>query len=129
MLKKKILATGVSLLLSAAIMAPALANHIPGHVELGIEYGTATGLGRQPIQETIARIINVALGLLGIIAVVIILIGGFEWMTAGGNEEKTGEAKKRITAGIIGLAIILSAFAIAQFVITSLQRATTGVTP
>ena len=54
-----------------------------------------------------ASIINVALGLLGIVAVIIILIGGFEWMTAGGNEEKQAGAQQNF-AGIIGLAIILS---------------------
>jgi uncharacterized membrane protein len=53
----------------------------------------------------------------GIIAVVIILAGGFKWMTAGGNEDKVGEARKMIISGVIGLAIIMSAFAIAQFVI------------
>jgi hypothetical protein len=52
------------------------------------------------------------------------LAGGFEWMTAGGNEEKTTEARKRIIAGVIGLAIILSAYAIAQFVLRSLSAAT-----
>lgn len=86
------------------------------------------GLSDTDIRVTIARIIRVAMGLLGIVAVVIILIGGFTWMTAGGNEEKVGEAKKWIFAGIIGLAIILSAFAIASFVINSLVDATTGST-
>mgnify|MGYP001616845830 FL=1 len=94
--------------------------------ELGIEYGAATGLGQQDIRTTIASIISVAMGLLGIVAVVIILIGGFTWMTAGGNEEKVGEAKKWIFAGVIGLAIILSAYALANFVINSLVGATTG---
>ena len=65
------------------------------------------------------------MGLLGIVAVVIILIGGFTWMTAGGNDEKVGEAKKWIFAGIIGLAIILSAYALSSFVIKSLIDATT----
>ncbi len=90
-----------------------------------IDISNQTGLGNKDIRQTVANIINVALGLLGIVAVVIILIGGFEWMTAGGNEEKTGEAKKRIIAGVIGLAIILSAYAIAKFVIDSLVKATT----
>ena len=94
---------------------------------LGLDYGDYTGLGKQPVQVTIARIINVALGLLGIIAVVIILIGGFKWMTAGGNETGAEEAKKIITSGVIGLAIILSAYAIARFVLGSLTSATTGV--
>ena len=93
-------------------------------LDLGIEYGTLTGLGTRDVRETIAAIINVALSLLGIVAVVIILIGGFTWMTAGGNEEKTEKARKMIFAGIIGLAIILSAYAIARFVIDSLLSAT-----
>lgn len=84
------------------------------------------GLSSADIRVTIARIIRVAMGLLGIVAVVIVLIGGFTWMTAGGNDEKVAEAKKWIFAGIIGLAIILSAFAISSFVINSLVTATTG---
>ena len=73
---------------------------------------------------TIARIINVFMGLLGIVAVVIILYGGFLWMTAAGNEDRVEKAKKLIVAGIIGLAIILSAYAIARFVVNSLVSAT-----
>lgn len=93
---------------------------------LGIDYGTVTGLGTRDIRETVAAIINVALGLLGIVAVVIIIAGGFLWMTAGGNEEKVDKARKMIFSGIIGLAIILSAYAIAKFVIEKLVTATTG---
>lgn len=93
-------------------------------LDLGIDYGTGTGLGTKDIRTTVADIINVALGLLGIVAVVIVLAGGFTWMTAAGNEEKVDKAKKMIFAGIIGLAIILSAYAIARFVITSLITAT-----
>ena len=51
-------------------------------------------LGNKDPRAMVASVINVLLSFLGIIAVVIILIGGFKWMTAGGNEEKTGEAKK-----------------------------------
>ena len=84
-----------------------------------------TALGRdKSLQETIAQIINIFLSVLGIIAVIIILLGGFKWMTAQGNEEKTDEAKKLIGAGVIGLVIILAAYAIAKFVITNLKTAT-----
>jgi Zn-dependent protease with chaperone function len=74
--------------------------------------------------DSVVGIINILLGLLGLIAVIIILMGGFKWMTAGGNDEKVTEARKLIFSGIIGLAIILSAWAIARFVIDSLQSAT-----
>ena len=92
---------------------------------LGTQYAGQIGLGGADIRTTIASIIRTAMGLLGIVAVVIILIGGFTWMTAGGNDDKVGEAKKWIIAGVIGLAIIFSAYALSSFVIKNLIRATT----
>ena len=81
-------------------------------------------LGAGDVRQTAARLINVALGFLGIIAVVIVLIGGFKYMVSGGNEEKTADARRLIVSGIIGLAIILSAWAITSFVISRLITAT-----
>ena len=81
-------------------------------------------LGSRDLRTTVAAIINVALSLLGIVAVVIILIGGFKWMTAGGSQDKVDEARKLIFSGIIGLAIIFASWAIARFVISSLSEAT-----
>lgn len=78
------------------------------------------------IRMIIVDIIKVILGFLGIIATVIILFAGFKWMTAGGNEENIESAKKMLIAGVIGLAIILSAYAIATFVISYLVGASTG---
>lgn len=94
---------------------------------LGLTYGESTGLANQDIRLTVARIISVTLGLLGTIVVVIIIYAGFQWMTAGGNEDQVSEAKKRITAAVIGLAIILSAYAITQFVVTNLYSAANSV--
>ena len=94
--------------------------------DLGIQYGASTGLGSRDVRDTVASIIKVLLGLLGIVAVVIILIGGFTWMTAGGNEDKVTQAKKWIFSGIIGLVIILSAYALASWVIEQLVIATTN---
>ena len=82
------------------------------------------GLNTKDPREIAASVINVILGFLGIIAVVLILIGGFMWMTAAGSEEKTGTAKKIMSAGVIGLVIILAAFGIAKFVINALTTAT-----
>ncbi len=111
----------VAVLLMGVFLVP---SAHAGATVFGLEYGTTSGLGNQDIRDTIGQIIRVALSLLGIVALVIILAGGFQWMTAGGNEEKVAEARKRIFAGIIGLAIILSAFAIARFVLNQLAIAT-----
>ncbi len=114
---------------SFSAMLPAAA-HGPDYPQeedlLGLGYGQYTGLGSEDIRFTVARIINVALGLLGIIMVVILIYAGFTWMTAAGNEEKVGTAKKMIIAAVIGLAIILSAYAISNFVVRELYQATTG---
>ena len=126
-LKKVLAIVGVALVLTPAVaMAQETSGPIDSGQDLGIQYARDTGLGQQDVRTTVARIIRVAMGLLGIVAVVIILIGGFKWMTAGGNDEQTGEAKQWIFSGIIGLAIILSAYALATYVINSLVTATTG---
>jgi len=111
--------TAVFSLVALPLMASAVVD-----LDVGLNYATATGLGTKDIRETIASIINVAMGLLGIVAVCIILLGGFKWMTAAGNEEKVGDAKKLLVAGIIGLVIILTAYAIATFVVSSILNAT-----
>jgi uncharacterized membrane protein YjgN (DUF898 family) len=108
------------------VLQPVLAADPLTAGDLGLSYGAETGLGTKDIRTTVAQIIKVAMGLLGIVAVVIILIGGFTWMTAGGNEYKVAEAKKWIFSGVIGLAIILSAYALTSFVINQLVNATTN---
>jgi len=100
---------------------PTIAN---AAASLGIEWGTGTGLGTRNLKDTISTILNVLLGFLGILAVIIILLGGFKWMTAMGEEEKVGEAKKLISAGIVGLVVILAAYAIAKYVIETISTAT-----
>ena len=115
------LLVGAMLLLSI-MLVPATFGVVDD--SFGLSYGSTSGLGTNDLRATVGSIINVALSLLGIVALVIILVGGFEWMTAGGEEEKTTEARKRIFAGVIGLAIILSAYAIAKFVFIKLGEAT-----
>ncbi len=65
--------------------------------------------------------IQYVLAFLGVVALVVIIIGGFMWMTAGGNEEKVGKAKKVLIQGLIGLIVVLLAFALASFVISQLR--------
>src|SRR3989344_4954423 len=68
-------------------------------------------LGSEDIRVIIGRIIRAVLGLLGVIAVGLIVYAGFLYMTAGGNEDRVATAKKIMINAVIGLAIILSALA------------------
>ncbi|MEO5927710.1 MAG: pilin [Patescibacteria group bacterium] len=117
-------AFGLTLMLALPTVAFAQSDSLNVN-DLGVgAVQSSIKLGSGDVRQTAARIINVALGFLGIIAVVIVLLGGFKYMVAGGNEEKTSEAKKLIVSGIIGLAIILSAWAITSFVVSRLVTAT-----
>ena len=74
-------------------------------------------------------IIQYILGFLGIIFLILIIIGGYQWMTAGGNEETIGKAKKRIINATMGLAIVLMAYAISYFIIYFLTENTISNQP
>lgn len=80
-------------------------------------------LTSQDIRVVIAKIIRAALGLLGIVALGLILYAGGTIMLSGGNEEKITQGKKILINAVIGLAIILSAFSITQFVLNKLSDA------
>src|SRR3989339_1062080 len=90
----------------------ALAQQAP---DLGNQYAGQIGLGSQDIRTTVASIIRTALGLLGIVVVALMIYAGFLWMTAGGSEERIAQAKKILFNSVIGLVIILSAYAITSF--------------
>lgn len=76
--------------------------------------------------ETASKLINTAMLILSILAVSLVLYGGFVWMTSGGNEEKVSQAKSILKNGTIGLIIILSAWGITVFVLSKLVSATGG---
>lgn len=72
------------------------------------------------VPELIATIIRGVLGLLGAIAVAIIVYAGFTYMTAGGNASKTAQATTAITNAVIGLVVIMGAFLIVDYVISAI---------
>lgn len=117
-------------LLLALVFAGGLLGYtqlVHAQPDLGLQpVGANIGLPATDIRVVVANIIRTALGLLGIVALVLILYGGFVWMTAGGDDEKISQAKKILVNSAIGLAIILSSYAIASFVISKLVGATTG---
>lgn len=62
--------------------------------------------------------LQVTIGLLGVIAVILIIYSGMLWMTAGGKEEQITKAKKIIIQSIIGIIIIALTYAIITFVLS-----------
>jgi len=74
--------------------------------------------------ELVSTILKVLMSFLGVIFMVLVLYGGFLWMTAAGNEDQITKAKGLIKNGIIGLVIVLASYAITYFVFYALTRTT-----
>ena len=81
--------------------------------QTGLRQGVYIGL-------VIAPIVRAVLALIGLIFVCLVIYAGYIWLTSAGNEEKIKKAKDIMFAGIIGIAIILSAYAITLIVIHQL---------
>lgn len=82
-------------------------------------YNTATNS-----DKLIGTIIKAFLSVLGIIFLVLMLYGGYLWMTDRGSEKSVDKAKNVIQAAVIGLIIVLISYSITYFVISKLGSAT-----
>jgi heme/copper-type cytochrome/quinol oxidase subunit 2 len=110
----------------AALVAP-VASHAATVTSFSIEsVGSSIGLGDADLKTTVLNIIRLVLGLMTLIAVVLVIYGGFVWLTAAGNEDNVEKAKKIISAAVIGLIVILLAWAIVIFVARTTANVTTN---
>ena len=71
------------------------------------------------VSQIAGRVINIVLSFVGIIFLILIIYGGFIWMTAGGSEEKVGTAIKIFTAASFGLLIVIAAHLITRYIGTA----------
>lgn len=111
----------------ATLALPVMAHAQEDATSYSVEsIGSKLGLGEADLKETVLNILNLVLGLLSLVAVIMIIIGGFTWLTAGGNEEKVDRAKKIISAAVIGLIIVLLAWAVVIFVAKTTSNVTTN---
>ncbi len=118
-------------LLTAAMMAlpfaPLALNS--AHAALGdqldeVNEGAGLGGDASSLTTTMGSLIAVLLGFLGVIVLILIIYAGLLWMTAAGNEDNVKKAKSILLNSVIGLVILLSAYAISSFVIDQLGTAT-----
>lgn len=114
-MKQKLMTAGATAL-GWLVAAPAFAQ-----LNTSIEI---SGYGTNSPEQIVINLINWVLGILALIAVILVLIGGFRWMTAAGNEEKVDSAKKLLVAAVIGLVIIMAAWGISLYAIDILAGAT-----
>ncbi len=124
--KVKVLAmAGVLALVGVTAVLPATGAYaaINGGLVNGADRaGQGSGLARNANLETvITNVINIILYAVGIIAVVMMIFGGFQYITSAGDTAKVTKAKNTILYGIIGLVVAILAYAIVNFVITNIK--------
>lgn len=126
MLTNKKITVFLILLLTVIFLLPDIAL---AQADFGANALDDTGLGTANVKDIIVNIVNIALGFLGILATLVIMYGGWLWMTSQGSTEKVDKAKQAISAGIIGLVIILASYGIARFVISQIYGASQPFDP
>ena len=92
-------------------------NMTPSECLNAIKQQTALNADPDTIYDKAAKLINAALSIVGIVALIYFIYGGYLWMTAGGNEENVTKAKDILRAAAIGMAIILASLAIVTFLV------------
>lgn len=70
----------------------------------------------------VGQVVNIILGLIGIVMMYFIILAGYIWMTSEGDAGKLKEAKVRIKNAIFGLVLISLAYAIADFIISKFNK-------
>lgn len=136
-LKQKIVASATAATMAVSLFAPVLAVHATSHnnpfdknnkngaAALLKKTGENAGIGSEvELPVMIGKIINIALSLLGLIFLALALYAGFKWMTAQGDAKEVDAAKDTLKNSVIGLIVIMAAYALSNFVITSLFEAT-----
>ena len=106
---------------------------LPGLVaaapDLGMEYAAdlgLTGFGDNDPRNTLVDGVKYLMTFLGIIAVTVVLWGGFRWMVSMGNEDRLATAKATLSSGLIGLAVILVSFTLVNFIVDTTSSAIAG---
>ena len=91
-----------------------------GKAGIGAEYDVANQASDHFIPGLIGQIVALVLGFVGTIFFIMIIFSGFQWMTAGGNEEKVTKARTRMINSTIGMAITTAAYFITWLIKTTL---------
>src|SRR2546421_3567137 len=83
----------------------------------------ATDTGTQKVQDIVTLIVNIFSIIVGIVAVIMILVGGFKYITSGGDSGNITSAKKTIVFAVIGLVIVALAQFVVKFVLNKVSTA------
>lgn len=114
-MKKTIQAIATSAAMMASASLPAFAENIIDTQKSSAGLGNVTSLTVTGLISGIIRLLVIAAA---VIFFFMLVIGGIKWIMSGGDKGKTEEARNQITAALVGLVVVFSAWAIAQLIKT-----------
>ena len=80
------------------------------------------------LMQVVSQILNVVVGVIGVVAVAVIIVGAIYFVTSQGDANKVARARNTILYGVVGLIVALLAFAIVNFVLSSVFSSSTAST-
>lgn len=113
--------SGVATMSPAYAANPTCANGQPSSSPdmSGCPEWNGSQLSKGDLMSTLQVVINVIIGVIGFVAVVMIIMGGISFATSQGDSSKVAKARNTILYGVIGLIVALLAYAIVNFVLTN----------
>jgi hypothetical protein len=116
-----VLLAGAAILLPATLYAQDIQNSLCAGANLDVDSNCQTGVtgedATNTINNIIATVINIFSFIVGVVSVIMIIIGGFRYITSGGDSNNVTAAKNTILYAIIGLVIVALAQIIVRFVL------------
>lgn len=104
----------VATLVTTAVSLATLAT--PAFAQVTINPPVTPSLAVTDISKVFSGVANIAIVLAAILVFFFLILGGIEWITSGGDKVKTENAQKRITSAVLGLAIVVAAWAIMKVI-------------
>lgn len=121
------------LILSLGLAVPAFAQTAQDQINNGLCAGsnlqftdnpgqcaTSSGQAISSINSLVKTAVNLLSAIVGIVAVIMIIIGGFRYVTSGGNDTSVTSAKNTILYAIIGLVVVALAQVLVRFTLSKL---------
>lgn len=99
---------------------------LSGNSDLRLIDGESVGLGGNDLETTVVGLLEFALGVLAVVAVVFILYAGFTWMTSRGQTSAIEKAQQTLTRAVIGLLIVMAAWGMTRYIVGTLGVASNG---
>ena len=118
--RKTLVAAVLSLAVAAAaVVMPIALPSASAQFKSGLDAARTQEMSTKPIGTTIGEVVNIFLYFVGAVAVIVVIWGGFQYITSSGDSQKATTAKNTIMYAVIGLVVAIFAYAIVNFVLVT----------